>query len=61
MRCSADSVTGTLNAAGTSTLDVHGRLAIHGATHDLTVHDAVYRERSQLTVTSRFTIPYALK
>ena len=55
----ADSVTGSLNAAGPSTLDVHGRLAIHGSTHDMTVHTATVASGSQLTATSRFTIPYA--
>lgn len=54
----ADAVAGKLNADGPSTLDIHGRLAIHGATHDLTLHTAVVATGSQLTATARFTIPY---
>jgi polyisoprenoid-binding protein YceI len=55
----ADSVTGSLNAAGPSTLDIHGHLAIHGTTHDLTVHTTAVANGPQLTATSHFTIPYA--
>jgi polyisoprenoid-binding protein YceI len=55
----ADAVAGRLNANGPSTLDIHGRLAIHGATHDLTIHAQVVSTGTLLTATTRFTIPYA--
>jgi len=55
----ADAVAGRLNADGPSTLDIHGRLAIHGATHDFTIHVLVVTTGTLLTATTRFTIPYA--
>jgi polyisoprenoid-binding protein YceI len=54
-----DTVSGQLNATGASTLDVHGQLAIHGATHDVTFHVAAEANGTQVTVTSSTTIPYA--
>jgi polyisoprenoid-binding protein YceI len=55
----ADAVSGQLNATGTSTLDIHGQLAIHGAIHDLTFHVTAVADGTQVTVTSGATIPYA--
>ncbi len=55
----ADSVTGRLNADGASALDIHGRLAIHGAAHDVTLHVTTMSSGTQVNAATRFTIPYA--
>lgn len=54
----ADSVSGQLNGAGASTLDIHGQLAIHGTSHDVTFHVTAAADGTQVTMTSRVTIPY---
>jgi polyisoprenoid-binding protein YceI len=55
----ADTVTGQLNPNGPSTLNIHGRLSIHGAIHDWTMQATVLTNGTQLTATTHFTIPYA--
>ncbi len=38
--------------------DVHGRINIHGADHELTLHFKVVAEGGQYAVSTHFTIPY---
>lgn len=54
----ADAVAGRLNADGASTLDVHGHLAIHGESHEWTLHTTIAAKGTQLTIAARSTIPY---
>lgn len=54
----ADAVSGQVNAAGPSTFELHGRLAIHGANHDWTFHVTAEANGTQVTVTSHAVIPY---
>jgi polyisoprenoid-binding protein YceI len=53
-----DRVDGRLAAQGPSEVDVHGRINIHGADHELTLHFKVVAESGQYAVSTHFTIPY---
>jgi polyisoprenoid-binding protein YceI len=53
-----DRVDGRLAAQGPSEVDVHGRINIHGADHELTLHFKVVAEGGQYAVSTHFTIPY---
>ena len=52
---SPDHVDGHL---GQPEVDVHGKLNIHGADHELTLHFKVMAEGGQYTASTHFTIPY---
>jgi polyisoprenoid-binding protein YceI len=52
---SPDHVDGPL---GQPEVDVHGKINIHGADHELTLHFKVTAEDGQYAVSTHFTIPY---
>ena len=54
----ADRVAGHFVSTGTSELDVHGVLLIHGGRHEMTLHVAVAPKAGQLTAHTQFTVPY---
>jgi len=54
----ADRVAGHFVGTGTSELDVHGVLLIHGGRHEMTLHVAVAPKAGQLTAHTQFTVPY---
>jgi len=54
----ADGVTGNLVGNGTSQLDVHGILLIHGGRHEMTLHVEVVDKGGQLTAHTQFVVPY---
>lgn len=53
-----DRVTGALAPRGESQLDVHGVLGLHGTSHEMTLHFAAEVNGSEISATTRFTIPY---
>jgi len=53
-----DSMRGKIEPQGTSEIDVHGNLRIHGADHELTIHFQVQANGNQFTATGHFLIPY---
>ena len=53
-----DRAEGTLAPAGASTLQVHGRFAIHGAEHEVTIPVQVSVQSDAWTATASFTVPY---
>ena len=53
-----DAVTGRLNPNGESTLDIHGRLAIHGGAHEWTFRTTISTKGTQLAATTHTSIPY---
>jgi polyisoprenoid-binding protein YceI len=53
-----DRVDGHLAPQGPSEVDAHGRINIHGADHELTLHFTVTREGGQYTASTHFSIPY---
>ncbi|HXA66230.1 MAG TPA: YceI family protein [Bryobacteraceae bacterium] len=53
-----DHVRGQIAPEGTSEIDVHGNLRIHGADHEMTIHFQVQANGSQYIATGHFLIPY---
>jgi polyisoprenoid-binding protein YceI len=53
-----DRVEGKISDSGTSTVQVHGRFAIHGTEHELTVPVEVRFERDHWKASTHFDIPY---
>jgi len=53
-----DHVDGKVNLDGDSKVEVHGMFAIHGGTHELTLPAAVHVSHDQVTVDTRFSVPY---
>ena len=53
-----DRVDGKVSAQGTSTVQVHGIFALHGAEHEITVPVQVKLTTDHWTASSRFSIPY---
>ena len=51
-------VEGQVAAVGTSTAQVHGIFAIHGAEHEITIPVRVEMAPGRWTATSHFTVPY---
>ena len=54
-----DRVEGKVAAAGTSTVQVHGVFAIHGADHEITVPVEVKFDNDHWSATAHFPVPYA--
>jgi len=54
----SDAVTGRLKPNGESTLDIHGRLAIHGGAHEWTFRTTISTKGAQLAATTHTSIPY---
>jgi polyisoprenoid-binding protein YceI len=53
-----DRVEGQVAAQGTSSIQVHGMFAIHGAEHEITVPVRVEMTPGHWTATSHFSVPY---
>ena len=53
-----DRVEGKVSDSGTSTVQVHGQLGIHGAEHELTVPVEVHFERDRWKGSTHFEVPY---
>lgn len=54
----ADRLDGSLKADGESQVDLHGRLQIHGESHEITLHTLARMKGDEITATSHLTIPY---
>lgn len=54
-----DRVSGQVSLTGTSTVQVHGMFAIHGAEHEITVPVVVKLEVDRWEASSHFQVPYA--
>ena len=52
------SVEGNFSPQGTSELNVHGLLQIHGATHEIVLHTHIETKGDQLTATLHSELPY---
>jgi len=53
-----DRVEGTVAPQGTSKVQVHGTMKLHGVDHELTMPVEVQMNGAQVTATSHFAIPY---
>ena len=53
-----DHVDGSVGRQGTSKVQVHGTMKLHGADHELTLQVEVRMNEGRVTATTRFTIPY---
>jgi polyisoprenoid-binding protein YceI len=53
-----DHAAGALAASGESTLQVHGKFAIHGAEHEVTIPVQMNLQGNSWTAKASFTIPY---
>jgi polyisoprenoid-binding protein YceI len=53
-----DHVTGTFSPQGSSELQVHGTLTIHGGKHEVTLPANVHVENGVLKADARFVLPY---
>jgi polyisoprenoid-binding protein YceI len=53
-----DRVDGNVKLAATSTVQVHGMFAIHGAEHEITVPVEVKLEGDHWTASANFSVPY---
>jgi len=53
-----DRIAGQLAPQGSSRIDVHGVLKIHGGDHEITLHFDVQRAGHRYTASTRFIIPY---
>jgi polyisoprenoid-binding protein YceI len=54
----AERVEGALREAGRSDLTIHGTVAIHGASHPVTLAAAVTRAGDRLSASTGLTVPY---
>jgi polyisoprenoid-binding protein YceI len=53
-----DHLEGALSASGTSNLQVHGILLVHGASHEITIPAQVEIQASDWKLSAHFVIPY---
>ncbi len=53
-----DRIAGKVNLSGHSEFNLHGAFAIHGATHELTMHVKADITGNHITATADFNVPY---
>lgn len=54
-----DRIDGRVETSGTSTVQVHGMFAIHGAEHEITTPVTIKFDASHWEASARFPVPYA--
>ena len=53
-----DKMEGSLAPSGTSTIQLHGKLSVHGAEHEITIPVTVTLDGQAWKASAKFTIPY---
>ena len=56
----ADRVSGQLAAQGSSQLDIHGTMKVHGSEHEMTLKLSAQTSGTEVTASTNFTIPYVM-